>query len=78
MPTAESDAALLAVADALEARQGELLDANAADLERMGSDDARYDRLLLTPARIADIAEGIRNVAALPSPLGITDRKSVV
>ena len=72
MPTAESDAALLAVADALEARQGELLDANAADLERMGSDDARYDRLLLTPARIADIAEGIRNVAALPSPLGIT------
>lgn len=71
MPAADIDAVLLALADALVDRQSELLDANAADLERMDSGDARYDRLLLTPQRISDIAAGIRNVAALPSPLGI-------
>ncbi len=38
----------------------------------MDSADPRYDRLKLTPERIADIAEGIRSVAALPSPLGVT------
>ena len=64
--------ALLAVADALEARSTELLDANASDLERMDEGDARYDRLLLTPARIKGIADGIRDVAALPSPVGQT------
>lgn len=70
--TKATDEALLAVADALEARKAELLEANAADCARMNPDDARYDRLLLTEARIADIAAGIRTVASLPSPIGIT------
>lgn len=68
----KTDSVLLALADALERRTPELLAANALDCDRMDSSDPRYDRLLLTPARIADIAAGIRNVAALPSPLGVT------
>ncbi|MDE6611991.1 MAG: glutamate-5-semialdehyde dehydrogenase [Muribaculaceae bacterium] len=66
------DSVLLAVADALTARGNELLEANAADCAAMDSEDPRYDRLLLTPERIADIASGIHAVAALPSPLGLT------
>lgn len=65
------DAILLAVADAVEARAGELLKANATDCAALDPADARYDRLLLTPERIADIAAGIRAVAALPSPVGV-------
>ena len=66
------DAILRSVADAVEAHAAELLDANAADCAALDKADPRYDRLLLTGQRIADIAEGIRAVAALPSPLGIT------
>lgn len=66
------DSVLLAVADALMARCNELLEANAVDCAAMDCADPRYDRLLLTPGRIADIASGIRAVAALPSPLGLT------
>lgn len=66
------DAILLAVADAVEARAAELLEANAADCAALDNADPRYDRLLLNGARIADIAEGIRAVAALPSPLDVT------
>ncbi len=65
------DAAIVAVADALEARSSELLEANAADLARMDAADPRYDRLMLTPGRISGIAAGLRDVAALPSPLGV-------
>ena len=72
MTTEQVNAALNAVADALEARREELLSANAADCARMDKSDARYDRLLLTPERISGIARGIRDVAALPSPLGVT------
>ncbi|MDE6311726.1 MAG: glutamate-5-semialdehyde dehydrogenase [Muribaculaceae bacterium] len=64
-------ATLLAVADAVESRADELLQANVADLQRMDSSDPKYDRLLLTPDRIASIAEGMRAVAALPSPVGV-------
>lgn len=66
------NATLTAVAEAVEARAGELLAANANDCAALPADDSRYDRLLLTPARIADIAAGIRAVAALPSPVGAT------
>lgn len=66
------DSVLRAVADAMEQRSEELLKANAADCAALDPADSRYDRLLLTPARIRDIAEGMREVAALPSPLGIT------
>lgn len=49
-----------------------LLEANALDLERMDSDDPKYDRLKLTDQRLRDIAADMRSVAALPSPLGKT------
>ena len=66
------DAILLAVADAVVANTGRLLEANAADCAALDPTDSRYDRLLLTQTRIADIAAGIRDVAALPSPVGVT------
>lgn len=65
------DRVLLAVADAVEGAQADILAANAADCAEMDSSDPRYDRLKLTPDRMADITAGIRSVAALPSPLGV-------
>ncbi len=47
-----------------------ILEANKADLDRMATDDPKYDRLQLTEERIASIASDLRNVASLPSPLG--------
>ena len=63
---------LLAVADAIGQNAHALLSANAADLGRMDRNNPLYDRLLLTPQRLEDIASGMRHVAALPSPLGRT------
>ena len=64
--------ALLAMADALEARQADILAANAQDLEaaRGTISDVMLDRLALNPERIAGMAQGIREVAALPDPVG--------
>lgn len=64
------DALLLALADRLENRAEDLLEANAVDLAAMGEDSPMYDRLKLTRERIAGIAADMRAVAALPSPLG--------
>ncbi len=61
---------LMALAARLEAASAELLAANQLDLQRMDADDPRYDRLLLNEERIAGIARDLRNVAALPSPVG--------
>lgn len=61
---------LLAVSDAIEAETDVLLEANRLDLELMPQDDPKYDRLKLTSQRLAAIAADMRNVAALPSPLG--------
>ncbi len=63
---------LRALADALERETAEIVRANASDLSRMDPADPRYDRLLLNDSRIAGIASDTRNVASLPSPLGIT------
>ncbi len=62
--------ALRRVADAAEERMEEILDANRSDLERMDPASPMYDRLKLTPERIRDIADGLRNVAGLASPAG--------
>jgi len=72
LTTEEKNAALLAMADALIAQEAEILAANAADLEAAKGtvSDVMLDRLLLTPARIAGMADGIRQVAALPEPTG--------
>ena len=66
---------LLRVADRVEAEAAKLLAANALDLQKLEPSDPLYDRLLLTPERIAGIAADIRNVASLPSPLGIITKE---
>ncbi len=63
-------AALRHVADAAEERMEEIMDANRSDLDRMDPASPMYDRLKLTPERIKDIADGLRNVAGLASPVG--------
>jgi glutamate-5-semialdehyde dehydrogenase len=71
--TAVKDAALGAIALALEERTDEILDANAEDLERAESDGvavALIDRLTLTPERISSMAEGLRVVVGLKDPIG--------
>jgi len=79
--TAEKNAALLAMADAIEARAAELLEANGKDMAAgrdSGLDAALLDRLELNDERIAAMAEGIRQVAALTDPIGeISDMKYV-
>lgn len=67
----EIDEAIIALADNLEKRSAELLEANSADRALMDQADPRFDRLTLTAARISGIAAGLRDVAALPSPLGV-------
>ena len=70
--------ALLAIADALEANMGEILEANKLDMERgkaNGLNSSLLDRLALNPERIKDIASGARQVAALDDPLGIVLRQ---
>ena len=65
--------ALLAIADALAAHQGEILRANQHDMQAAqdgGVTGYILDRLLLTPDRIAQYAADVRNVAALPDPIG--------
>ena len=69
----EKDAALLAIADALDARAPEIVAANESDVARAveaGTAAALIDRLTLTTARIADIARALRDVAGLPDPVG--------
>ena len=69
---ADLDRALLAMADALEAGADGILVANAQDTEAAKGtvSSVMLDRLLLTKDRIAGMADGIRKVAALPSPVG--------
>ena len=61
---------LCAVADATEAHAEDILFANAEDLARMDEANPKYDRLKLTEERIRGIAQGIRDVAKLSSPIG--------
>jgi len=61
---------LESLADHTIAAGQEILKANLSDLSRMPESDPKYDRLLLNPERLADIAQDLRNVAALPSPVG--------
>ncbi len=58
------------VADAAVANTDFIIGENAKDLERMDRENPMYDRLMLTPERIAGIAADTRKVAELPSPLG--------
>jgi len=71
--------ALLATADAIERRMGELLEANGKDMSagrERGLDAALLDRLELNEERVRGMAEGLRQIAALPDPVGeIADLK---
>ena len=73
LTSGQKNAALNTMADALLARQDDILAANALDLEAAKGtmSQVMLDRLLLTPARIAGMAQGIREVAALPDPVGL-------
>ncbi len=71
---------LLLAAEALEARTEEVLEANEKDLAgavELGLSAAQIDRLRLTPRRIQDAAAGMREVAALPDPVGQIRSSSV-
>lgn len=72
--TAEKNQALAAIADGLVAHETDILAANAVDLQRAkakGMAPAMVDRLTLTKERIAAMAEGVRQVIALPDPAGV-------
>lgn len=70
--TETKNRALLAMADALTDHEAVILEANRLDMEAAKGtmSDVMLDRLALSPARIAGMAEGIRQVAALPDPVG--------
>jgi len=72
LDTERKNAALCAMADALSAHSEAILSANAADLSDAAGriSEVMLDRLRLTPERIAGMAQGIRDVAALPDPVG--------
>src|ERR671915_1388436 len=73
LDSATKDRALLAIASALEARTPEILEANARDLDagrESGLSSALMDRLALSEDRIAAIARGVRDIVALPDPVG--------
>ena len=71
-PLTDSDinALLVDVADALRRDSGSIIEANRLDLERMDRSNPKYDRLLLTSERIESIANDMKSVATLPTPLG--------
>ncbi len=72
LSTSEKNALLLSIADALEAHAESILAANQEDLDSSGLEGAMRDRLLLTTARIKEMAQGVRDVAALADPIGET------
>jgi len=69
--TAVKNKALLAMADALEAREAEIIEANKKDVAAAsGLSKSAIDRLTLNQERIKEMAAGLREVAALPDPVG--------
>ena len=75
---AQRNEILNAVADAIIAQKERILKANAEDLAKMEKENPLYDRLQLTDSRLEGIAGDMRNVAALPSPLGhVTKQKTL-
>lgn len=73
LSSAVKDRALHAMADALEANAARILEANAIDVDQAkarGTTGALIDRLTLNQQRVRDMAEGLRQVSALPDPVG--------
>jgi glutamate-5-semialdehyde dehydrogenase len=72
LPTEKKNALLLAIADAIESQAETILAANRKDVATSGLEGAMRDRLLLTTARIQEMAQAVRDVAALADPIGET------
>lgn len=73
LTTEEKNAALLAMAAALEAHCADVLAANKVDMDREragGMSEGMLDRLMLNEKRVADMAVGLRQVSELPDPVG--------
>ena len=78
LSTKKKNALLLAVAEQLEAREKEILQANQGDVQtakETGLSGALLDRLELNPKRFAEMVEGVKKVATLPDPVGEVLRK---
>ena len=78
---ADKDEALRALADALDSASEQIVAANAEDVERGrtgGMTDGLVDRLTLTPERISAVATALRDIAALPDPVGEVVRGSTL
>jgi glutamate-5-semialdehyde dehydrogenase len=78
---AEKDRALLLMADRLVERAEDIVAANSVDVNNArenGLDEAMIDRLTLTPSRIEAMADGLRQLAALPDPVGDVVRGSTL
>jgi glutamate-5-semialdehyde dehydrogenase len=81
LPRKTKDAALHAMADALEEHTAEILAANAEDVaagRESGTTEALLDRLALDDKRVAAMADGLRHVATLPDPVGEVVRGSTL
>ncbi|SDO57909.1 glutamate-5-semialdehyde dehydrogenase [Klenkia soli] len=81
LPSATKDTALLAMADALVAHTADVLAANTEDVEAArasGTPDAMLDRLRLDADRVAGVAEALRQLVALPDPVGDVVRGSTL
>jgi glutamate-5-semialdehyde dehydrogenase len=72
LTTAEKNGMLSAMAEAIEAESKSILAANERDVQSSGLEGAMRDRLLLTRGRIQEMAKGLREIAALPDPIGET------
>lgn len=72
LSTKQKNALLLAIADAIEKQSPAILAANREDVENSGLEGAMRDRLMLTTARVEEMAQGVREVAALTDPIGET------
>jgi glutamate-5-semialdehyde dehydrogenase len=70
LSTEDKNQLLLAMANALEGQMQSILAANAIDLAESGLEGALRERLLLTPLRVQEMAQGVRDVAALADPIG--------
>jgi glutamate-5-semialdehyde dehydrogenase len=78
---AEKDAALRTMADRLELRAAQIVEANAVDVRNAresGQSEAMIDRLTLTEERVGAMADGLRQLAALPDPVGDVVRGSAL
>jgi glutamate-5-semialdehyde dehydrogenase len=72
LSTQDKNALLLAIADAIESKIETILTANRQDIDACGLHGSMRDRLLLTPQRIQEMVQGVREVARLADPVGET------